>query len=102
MVITACRANSTGDAVNHSLMEYYPIPFLLSTGFFRMWTFPVTVIWTVLVLLYVILVQFSYRCAEGKTFTSTCTATYQPGTRVAGRALVDPTVPHNVAMSPAP
>ena len=30
MVITACRANSTGDAVNHSLMGCYPIPFLSS------------------------------------------------------------------------
>ena len=40
-MITACRANSTGDAVNHSLMEYYPISFLLSTGFFRIWSFMV-------------------------------------------------------------
>ena len=25
-VITACRANSAGDAVNHSLMGYYVLP----------------------------------------------------------------------------
>ena len=41
-MITACRAKSTGDAVNHSLMENYTMPFLLSTGFFRIWSFMVS------------------------------------------------------------
>ena len=43
-MITACRANSTGDAVNHSLVDYLSDAFSVLCRFF-----PVLVIHTVVV-----------------------------------------------------